>query len=221
MIKYFIKILLLLILVCNLNSACYNSHNKIINSIIKDRIYEGSKNPFNSFPEKELERLANHENPIVRCYAFKALTSICSNKVFDILLNHLDDTTKFERAYGDGFGYEDILGEDRVTDNFLDKVGYDKNQPSLFSFSEQQYDRIDSILLNSDEIKQRSYGSIVYRSRRYLLEHIKPLPAYYHRIQELVQNNVYEALPTLAKYQRENDTSLFKNLLLNNEFSND
>ena len=211
-------------------TSCQDEKKTIVDSIIKRGVYEGMYlGPTDSispqwknyqaltkkFSEKELIELCSHTNPIVRCYAFKALIKMQSPKVYDVLLLHLSDTTEFDRNYG-------CIGDfDRVTDNFLDEVGYDKKDSMSFRLTEAQYSQVDSILLYRDEIKKRSWlGDIEFRSRRYMLERIKPEPHLYRRIKEIVEDSVYEALPLLAQYKNPNDTNLFKNLLLEDGFSN-
>jgi hypothetical protein len=139
-----------------------------------DRISPQWKN-YEALVEKnsknQLAELYEHRDPIVRCYAFKALAEICSPKVYNILLKHLSDTSEFDRIYGC------LSDKDRVTDNFLDQLGYNKRRATRFNLTEEQYNYIDSILLFRDEIKQRSWvGSIEYRSRRDMLRRIKPFP---------------------------------------------
>lgn len=223
-----ILILLLFTFSCQTNSK--SEREKIVNSIINYGVVEGmylgpteSISPqwrnfealTQKFSEQELIELCEHKNPIVRCYAFQALTETCSPQAYAVLLKHLSDTIEFDRNYGC------IADYDGVTDNFLDHVGYNRRSPTKYTLSEEQYSYIDSILLFQDEIKQRSWlGSIEYRSRRYMLERLKPLPHLHNRIRELVNAGVNEALPVLAQYKDPADTAIFISLLRNDEFSN-
>ena len=167
------------------------------------------------YSEQELTALCKHQNPLIRCFAFHALADHRSSKVFDILLDHLSDTTEFERFYGC------IGGSDRVTDNFLDAVGYDNETPRKPNLTEEQFNYVDSVILFRDEILIRSgLADIEYRSRRYVLERMKPVPHFYERIREIVNAGVYEALPILAKYKNPADTSIFINALLYSERGN-
>jgi hypothetical protein len=211
-------------------TGCQNEKIGIVDSIIKYGAFEGMYlGPTDSispqwrnfealkqeFSEQELIELCEHKDPIVRCYAFQALTELCSPNAYGVLLKHLSDTVEFNRNYG-------CIGDnDRVTDNFLDQVGFDRRSPSKYTLSDEQYQYIDSILLFRDEIKKRSrLGSIEYRSRRYVLERLKPLPHLHDRIKELVCAGVNEALPILAKYRDDSDTAIFISLLRNDEFNN-
>lgn len=167
------------------------------------------------YSEKELTALCSHQNPLIRCFAFQALADNCSPNVYSILIEHLSDTTEFERFYGC------IGGTDRVTDNFLNAVGYDKKTPTKFNLTNGQINYIDSILLFRDEIMMKSYFSgIELRSRRYMLERLEPVHHFYKRIREIAQGGVYEALPLLAKYKNPADTSIFIGYLIDDEFSN-
>jgi len=130
-------------------------------------------------------------------------------------MDHLSDTTEFERFYGC------LDGTDRITDNFLDAVGYDKESSTKFNLTEEQVNYIDSVLLFREEIKMKSFLSgIELRTRRYMLERLKPIPHFYNRIREIAKKGVYEALPLLAKYKNPADTSIFIGYLLDDEFSN-
>lgn len=171
-----------------------------------------------SYSESELISFCNHKNPVVRCYAFRALIDSCKTVAFNVLLSHLADTAIFKRVFGDGFGVNDILDDDRVTDYYLDMVGY-RRLPNLYTLSEEQYNYIDSILLFGNEINIRSGLGSIRRSRSIMLEHIKPKPGYYNRIRDIVKGGVYEALPLLAQYRNPADTIIFKKLLVNDEFS--
>ena len=210
--------------------GCKNEKDRVVDSIIKYGAFEGMYlGPTDSispqwrnfealtqkFSEQELLALCEHKNPIVRCYAFKALTELCSPQTYGVLLKHLSDTIEFDRNYGC------IADHDRVTDNFLEQVGFDRRTPTKYTLSQEQYHYVDSVLLFRDEIKQRSWlGSIEYRSRRYVLERLKPLPHLYNRIRELATAGVHEALPLLAEYRNPADTTIFISLLRNDEFSN-
>lgn len=202
----------------------------VINSIIQRDVYEDMYESFSyqittqwknyealrrEFSEKELIELCGHKNPIVRSYAFKALTEKGSSKVYNTLLQHLSDTASFVRHYGC------FIEEDRVTDNFLYEVGYGINSSSKFKLTEQQYEYIDSILLFREEITQKTWnGSMKYNSRSYMLERLKPLPKFYKRLKEIVNDSVYKALSLLAQYKEPSDTLIFKKLLSDDEFSN-
>lgn len=222
-------ILPLWIALCFAFTCCKSEKQSMVDSIIKYGVYEGmyighsdSISPqwrnyqalTQEFKEEELVELSNHRNPIVRCLAFKALTESCSPKAYNVLLQHLFDTTEFDRRNGCE------ADEDRVTDNFLDEVGYDRTTPTKYTLIEQQFNYIDSVLLFGDEIKKRSVLSTTeHRSRGYLLKRVKPLPQFYNRIKDIAKAGVFEALPALAKYQNPLDTSIFISFLLNDEFS--
>jgi hypothetical protein len=162
------------------------------------------------FSEDELVELCEHTNPIVRTYAFEALTDKCSAKAYDVLLKHLSDTAWFTCSMGC------FIQGCSVTDNMLFAVGYRKKKNTWFTLSEEQYDYLDSALLFRDEIKISSgSGKTDYWSRRYALERLPAKPHFYNRVKEIVNAGIYEALPLLAKYKNPADTTIFTDLLLN------
>lgn len=230
-------LLMILATVYSCKNDSSNSSNKfknisktaLIDSLLKFNTYEGRYEGrtgdtteqwhyFTEFSkrysENELIQLCNDQNPVIRSLAFQALADNCSFKVYDILIDHLSDTTEFGRFYGC------LSGTDRVTDNFLDAVGYDKETPTKYNLTDEQFNYIDSILLFRDEIKMKSFLSgIELRSRHYMLERLKPVPQFYERVREIAKDGVYEALPLLAKYKNPADTSIFIGYLLDDEFS--
>jgi len=48
----------------------------------------------------ELSELTNHNNPIVRCYCFKALTQRNEKVAFQVMANHLQDTIRIQTHHG-------------------------------------------------------------------------------------------------------------------------
>ena len=238
MVRHLFILLVILLSLYSCKTGSSDKKNKfkniskvaLIDSIIKFNAYEGQYEGLTGdtteqwhyftefskrYSENELIQLCNHQNPVIRCLAFQALADNCSSNVYGILIDHLSDTTEFERFYGC------LGGTDRITDNFLDAVGYDKESPTKFNLTEEQFNYIDSVLLFREEIKMKSFlGGIELRSRRYMLERLKPIPHFYNRIREIAKEGVYEALPLLAKYKNPADTSIFIGYLLDDEFSN-
>lgn len=207
--------------------GCKDEKKEFLDSMIKNNYFQGKYMGVSDkispqwinyealkkkFSENEIVDLCEHPNPVVRCYAFLALTDNCSQRVYEVLLKHLSDTAEFEAIYGCLADYDSVI------ENFLYGVGYDKSRYTKYSLTEDQYDHIDSILLFSEEIKQRADGGAKYRFRN-LLQRTNPVPHIYNRIKELVANGVYEALPILAQYRNPNDTTIFKNLLLDEDFN--
>ena len=233
---FILLVIVLTLYSCNTSSpgngnTFRNTRKKALSdSIIKSNVYEG---PYESltgdtteqwhyflefskrYSESELIQLCNHPNALLRCFAFQALADHCSNKVYDILIEHLSDTAEFERYYGCSGG------SDRVVDNFLEVVGYNHDYPVKFNLTQEQTNYVDSVLLFRDEIKMKSYfGGTELRSGYSLLNRLEPFPQFYNRIRALAVAGVYEALPVLAKYKNPADTSIFISYLLDDEFSN-
>lgn len=219
----------LLFFILFIMTSCRDEKQTAVEAIVKYNLYTGPHEGLSTeispqwksyeilrdkCTEQELVDLSNHLHPIVRCYAFDALAERCSPRAYEVLLQHLSDTASFEAVYG---CMSDI---DNVTDNLLYEVGYDGSKPTHYSLTNEQYNFLDSVLLFRDEIKEKSsFGSLKHFTRRYSLERLKPRPVFYDRIKELAKSGVHEALPLLAKYQNPADTSIFKKILMDDEFS--
>src|SRR5688572_4923712 len=80
----------------------------------------------------ELDSLTDHANPAVRYYSFRALVYRHNDRVFDILLKHMNDTSKLQSFYGCIGMTETVAGNfvKLVTSNDIEPTGYklDKNQ---------------------------------------------------------------------------------------------
>lgn len=58
----------------------------------------------------ELVMLTKHNNPIVRCYAFKALTMVSEQEAFSLLAHHFQDTAQVYTHAG-CFGKDVLVGD--------------------------------------------------------------------------------------------------------------
>ncbi|RVU01518.1 hypothetical protein EOD41_06010 [Mucilaginibacter limnophilus] len=135
----------------------------------------------------ELRALTGHENPVVRCYAFYALSLSLDTAVYTILLNHLTDTSKVSTLIG-------CLGSSQKVGDFF---------YSNAAVSGRQRYAVDSILLFND--------SINLYAKWELLNKIKPEQRYYHRIKELALSADYPiAIEALAKYRDTADVEIIK-----------
>jgi hypothetical protein len=85
---------------------------------------------FNEADIDELEILASHNNPIVRCYAFTVLVKRKSPSAYSVLLKHLKDADPIH-VFDYDIGYDENVGE------------YLKH---TFSANEKQRRVIDSLL---------------------------------------------------------------------------
>ncbi|MBI3260642.1 MAG: hypothetical protein HYZ54_14380 [Ignavibacteriae bacterium] len=89
---------------------------------------------------EQLVKLTNHKNPTVRCYAFEALVAKNSDKVFNILLDHLHDMASVSTLSG-------CLGWGESVGNYYISVIARKNSnKKAFNLSDKQKETLDSIL---------------------------------------------------------------------------
>lgn len=143
----------------------------------------------------QLIELTDYDNSAVRCYAFQALASKKSDKIFNILLKHLKDTSQIETQSG-CIGMSQLVGDyfiDVVTPNYIDLEVYKLNRKEKVT--------LDSILLNDKSLKLSAKSAI--------LEKLMPTEGNYKRIRELVLiDKNTSALVTLAKYKKQEDKEL-------------
>ena len=144
---------------------------------------------------KQLTALTDHKNSAVRCYAFQALASKKADNVFTVLLKHLHDTSSVYTQSG-CVGMTYFSG-----DYFIDVVTPDYIDPDVYKLNQKERQTLDSFLLYDK--------SIILSAKSSVLEKLKPIPAIYDRIRELVTKDRNEsALRTLAKYKKQNDKEL-------------
>jgi phosphoglycolate phosphatase-like HAD superfamily hydrolase len=149
----------------------------------------------------QLISLTDHKNSAVRCYAFQALAAKRSDKIFTVLINHLNDTSIVHTQNG-------CIGMSQLTgDYFVDVVTLNYIEIDSYKLNPAEKKILDSILLNDK--------SIILSAKSSVLEALKPTTDNYERIRQLVKDDRNEsALRALAKYQRQTDkeliTSFFK-----------
>lgn len=163
--------------------------------------------------ENDLIELCNHPNGVVRSYAFFLLIENKSDKIFDVLCNHLHDKSEFDISEGC------MIDPISVMDFYLQKAGYMKYDSSFgFKLSSEQKHIVDSVLLFSDEIKlrRRGFGMRLYCGVE-LMNHLQPQGSYHVRLKELAKAGIFEALPPLAKYKDKTDVPIIKSILKQNE----
>ena len=143
----------------------------------------------------QLVALTDHKNSAVRCYAFQALATKCSDKVFAVLLKHLNDTSAVETLSG-------CIGMTQLTgDYFVDVVTPNYVEIDIYKLNKAEKKTLDSVLLNDKSIKLSAKSAV--------LETLKPTFNNYARVRELVKDDRNEsALRALAKYQRQTDKDL-------------
>jgi hypothetical protein len=148
---------------------------KIVNSIEKGNGVESSHLGKGGIPSKQwakyeklkkvatndqLIALTDHKNPAVRCYAFQALASKRSDKIFPILLKHLNDTSRvsIQRTC--------VLMTQYVGDYFVDLVTPNSFEVDICKLNQTERKTLDSILLNDTSIMLSAKSSV--------LESLKP-----------------------------------------------
>jgi hypothetical protein len=143
----------------------------------------------------QLVALTDHKNSAVRCYAFQALATKRSDKVFAVLLKHLNDTSVVETQSG-------CIGMTQLTgDYFVDVVTPNYVEIDIYKLNKAEKKTLDSVLLYDKSIKLSAKSAV--------LETLKPTLGNYARIRELVKDDRNEsALRALAKYQKQTDKEL-------------
>ena len=150
---------------------------------------------------EELKILTDHESPVVRSYAFKALCLKSDTTQLEILLNHLHDTSFVDTQFGC------MANSELVGDLFLDEYEWmimrDENT------YESKKSEIDSILIFTPGIK-------LY-SRNGILDDLELSDSFYPRLKEiLVEEREPEALIAISKYQKQEDRQLIMEFLNQN-----
>lgn len=150
----------------------------------------------------ELEILSNNNNSVVRCYAFQALASRKID-VFPILLQHLADTAHVETLMGC------TRSSEKTGDYFIDVITPEYIGSGYYKLTKQQQIILDSILINDSTVK-------LYKKES-LLEVIKPNPIFYQQIRHQAEAGSPQATLALARFEKEADITIIRNLFLNNE----
>jgi hypothetical protein len=153
----------------------------------------------NSFCSKsELITLTGHPSAVVRCYVFDDVLWRCSeDTVFNILLNHLDDTAKVYELEGDEGGYE-MVG-DYFVRSWRDRYPISGSDTQSNKGLIDKLNFLDSILLFHHHKLNAFEGDLL------LLE---PKPSYYPMIRQLAVGGNKEAIVALAKFRKKPDIRL-------------
>jgi hypothetical protein len=158
----------------------------------------------NSATTEQLIDLTDHRNGAVKCYAFHALASKRSDKLFPVLLKHLYDTSTIETQSGC------IVMTELVGDYFLNVVTPNYIDLDVYKLNESERRIVDSILVNDK--------SILLYSKSSVLQDLKPTLENYNRIRELViKDRNQSALITLAKYKKNEDKKLISSFFADRE----
>jgi hypothetical protein len=154
--------------------------------------------------QTELLELCENSNPILRCYSYLALALDSNFDMFQILKNHLRDTSKVFILFGDE-GYHQAVG-----DFFCDISMTEFIYANVSKISAEKQRMVDSLLLFDTEIK-------LARKTDLLLK-IKPNYQYYDRIREMaIRENNNDAVVALSKFKNAQDIPLIYSLLQNPE----
>ncbi len=152
----------------------------------------------------QLIALTDYRSSVVSSYAFQALATKNSDKVFPILLKHLNDTTKIVSQSGC------IRETSLMADYYIDVVTSDYIEADTYKLNQSQRKILDSILL-SDE-------SIELYARHEAIRNLKPTTENYEIIRQLVKNEKnHFALIALAKYQKDQDKELIVSFFENDD----
>jgi hypothetical protein len=143
----------------------------------------------------ELRALTRHENAVVRCYAFLALSAKKDTAAFNILLTHLHDTARLSTFMGC------IISKKIAGDFFLATVTSYHSSYTGYKLSPNQKIKVDSILLFDKHITLSARYNLIYA--------LKPQAKYYNRIKELATTeNMPVAIWALAKFKRQSDIGI-------------
>jgi hypothetical protein len=156
-----------------------------------------------SATDEELKILTDNQNPVVRCYAFQALSHRTNVDLDPILIKHLSDTAQVQTFFGC------IKNVEKTGDYFLDVYAPAYADDSSQKLKKHRRKLVDSILL---------FDKTIRLSAKYnLLGILKPDLRYYNRIKEIaITENNPEATLALAKFRSKADIDIIAKLF-NNE----
>ena len=138
---------------------------------------------------EEMKEMATfHKNPIKRLIAFRALLSRYPHEAVDLAISHIEDTTIIATSYA-GCG-----GEDRVSNIRINMLHRDNNE---YQVSQEDYARVDSALLYSDNLLKFGYSYRFYHD-------LPAKPENENRLREIYKQDC-RALVALAKFHREKE----------------
>jgi hypothetical protein len=138
----------------------------------------------------ELLELTNHNNPIVRCYGFKALTQRDENAAFQVITNHLQDTIEIRTSHG-------CLGSDEFVGDYF--VGVFGGHEAI-SHDPLHLNTLDSLLIFTPNKLEARNGAIRFAGKK---------GKYYDRIKEIAVNDkLAGAVIALAGFKRAEDVDI-------------
>lgn len=149
--------------------------------------------------EKELLLLTESENATIKCAAFYALCAKSSAFAGQVLLSHLNDTSKVHIQLG-------CIGEDKMTgDYFMETMFF--LWPGMDSATRvSNYKALylaDSIIFNQP--------FILLKRKTGRLRNMEPKQADYKRVRQIaIEEKLPEAVLALAKYRNQQDIGIIK-----------
>lgn len=151
--------------------------------------------------KEELVALTSHDNPIVRCYAFKALTMVSEPDAFAVLIKHLQDTVEVQ-VYAGCLGSEDYVG-DFFMSTYSGREAITHDSAHLV--------RVDSLLLfTPNKLVARDAAARRAGDEK----------KYYERIRELaIHERFFGALLALAKFRKDRDAAIILNTKVNDKWN--
>lgn len=216
MISKTFTLLAILIFACTFQAASQHSKKlspsvkRLVHKLAKYNVYETAVSPetskskqirnFEKFKviakDHELVELTDHENGIIRIYAFKALEQRSYGQLLDIIIKHINDT-EIVKYYFRGKGFiSGTKGSNQVGEYYV----------RCWTLAEGDRKKLDSLLIFTDNN---------FKYTQYLLEDWGPDPTYYNRIKELVKKDLNKgATIALSKFKNINDLQLIERRIL-------
>jgi hypothetical protein len=143
----------------------------------------------------ELKALTDHPWPVVRGYAFWALSYTKDIDLLPIVLDHISDTAVLDTKFG-------CVGRHPLVGDFFIEVANGWRGDAGTTLDSLEHAVLDSVLLFTPNILE---------ARSDVLDEARPEPARYARIRELVTTEHDQAaLVALARYRMEQDVQLIR-----------
>lgn len=212
--KITIKVLLILSLNC-FGQTIYDKSklskktNKIvqkiekINELMSEAVYSSGMRPkqYDNFEElkknatiDELIILTKHQNGVVRCYSFWALSLKKDINLFSLVKEHINDDEFVNTQFGC------IGSQEKVGDFFINVATPNYIDLDSKKLTETEFRMLDSLLIYKENNLDSKFRAI---------ENAEPTEFLYPKIRELYTKfNNQSALVTLSKYQKEQDVEL-------------
>jgi len=150
-------------------------------------------------PDSFLVQLTDHENAVVRAYAFKELVARKNDSIFSILMTHLRDTAVV-RILAGCTGYTLT-----VADYYYRMVTPNEPDSGEYTLSLGQVKTIDSFLIFNPDIELSGKQGLIYS--------LNPRHRYYPRIKSMAVTGKFPlATLALARFGDVNDAPIIRTL---------